>query len=222
MARSGSRKERERIARSSQPRARPFDTSIDGIDPALVARHEAGHAVVAHAVGQHPVYLTCIPRLVPVGDPENPTDAPLRGYGFHLAEPFRTDEINERVEAGLPFTADQVEWVRQEAVISVAGPIAEGKVAGADLDIDRFINMADVLGYAEERDGELFANEEFESAVIQLAERILFDYARLVVSLGKRLLARRELHAADIDAFLAGTVNGSHRHLLAELPSSRW
>src|SRR4051794_10630570 len=131
MARSGSRKERERRERRATSGKTPPLS-----DPELTALHEVGHAVVAHALGRTPTYARVTYRRLPVGHPHNPYPYPLDSAGYHVSEPLLASEVYAHLKSGEPLAPEHVEWLWQEAVITLAGPIAEGNQHGPEIQGD--------------------------------------------------------------------------------------
>src|SRR2546423_45713 len=90
------------------------------------ARHEAGHAIAAHAVGRRVVQLRCIPKELAADDPANFYGEPFLTDGFHQAEPLLGGEVVSRLRTGRPLSPELRDWCLQDAIICLAGPIAEG------------------------------------------------------------------------------------------------
>lgn len=81
------------------------------------ARHEAGHAIAAHAVGRRVVALRCTRKELAADDPINPYEVPFMTYGFHQSEPLRGAEVQECLREGARLPAELQHWCLQDAVI---------------------------------------------------------------------------------------------------------
>jgi hypothetical protein len=186
------------------------------------ALHEAGHAVVAHALGRTPTYATrerepTTSRRLPVGHPLNPFPHPFVSGGFHISEPLLAKEVTAQFASGQPLKPEHVEWVRQQAVIIIAGPIAEEKNSGPEwqADLNDLSHWAVVLGVVQS--GEQVP-PAFMHAVAKAAHTILADNTETLSTVMNALIARGDLGEAELAEALAGTPRGSHRHLLATVP----
>jgi len=198
-------------------------------DPLATAIHEAGHAVVAHAVGRRVVAATIKPELVLPGEfhrkgpwqYRNESDVLQGTYGEMLCEPRLTGEIEAQAEASLPLTFEQRQWLVEEAVLAAAGPVAEhlsvGKVANNRGDSNRLAWIAPLLGKTEQRDGRTFPDRNWGEAVQNCAATILRDCSKAVERFADELLAVREMDEVACQALLLGTFPcGSHGSLLSE------
>lgn len=166
-------------------------------------------------MGRRVVKLRCVPKVLAPDDPDNPFDRPFETFGFHQSSPLRGDEVVLRRRSGLPLTAELVEWCRQDAIICLAGPIAEGILGepGSQHDIDEWHKSASALGQIGSREETLFYE-----ATIYAAETIIVELGAHLEELIVRLTARGEMQELEIDEALVGTPNGSHKHLLKTLP----
>ena len=104
------------------------------LDPRACAIHEAGHCLVAHAVGMHVIYATVKREIVlpgricrkgHPGEHVNTTDTPFVSDGFNVAEPLLAADVSQQLQAGLPLTVEHRLWLAQSALSSAAGPLAE-------------------------------------------------------------------------------------------------
>jgi hypothetical protein len=181
------------------------------------ARHEAGHAIAAHAVGRCVVKLRCIPKVLAAEDPENPHDYPFPTDGFHQAEPLLGEEVVSPFRPGRPLPPELREWCLQDAVLCLAGPIAEGILGedGSGQDIAEWAYSACFL----EQVGEARPGNPFYDACVNVSETIIKELSEPLEVLIVRLVAEGEMDEEQIQEALAGTPNGSHRHLLKTLIS---
>lgn len=243
MARAATRSAQQRRARAKQQQAQRHPAFKQTFrhggtrfempappDPMASAIHEAGHCAVAHSVGHHVVFVTIKREIVLPGklfrkglpgQHRNLTGAPQVDDGFHLAEPLRADEINARADSGLPLTGDQRQWLIEEAVVTVAGPLAELHTGlgngGADGDLQQLAIAAKLLGKTEQRNGQTFIDETWSHAVQMVAITILQESWTLVEEFTDQLLANEEMHAEACQTILSASPCGSHTQLLAEL-----
>lgn len=194
------------------------------------AAHEAGHVIVAHALGRHVLVARIGGVELPPGHPSNPLEVASVSAGFHLAGPSLTAEINECFEAGVPFTAHQVDWLRSEIIVAFAGRIAECFLTGqadvpawaAEGDLIQAGHVARMLGKAETRpDGEIVYDVEFLIQAHRVSGAILADLTPNLTCMADLLSVRpvAEYPEETIQMMLAelGSPEGSHRHLLATL-----
>jgi hypothetical protein len=193
-------------------------------DRTLSVLHEAGHAMAAHALGRHVVYIRTTPVRLPVGHPGNPSDRRVTSDGLVLTEPQLGDEINEQQLAGRPLTEEQVDWLLQEAVIVLAGPIAESPatdwpsvLAAAKDDFRHLGQIARALGRYEERNGTVMVEPAFQHAAEHAARTILVAHTRDVLVLAKTLRATPVMREAELSVALAHLDRGSYLALLNPL-----
>jgi hypothetical protein len=103
-------------------------TSIAGLTPAAV--HEAGHIVVACALGRRVTLIRLGRRMVPADHPHAELlQGSITGGESRFAPALATD-INHRVETGIPLNAVHLEWLRAELVTCFAGALAETRLLG--------------------------------------------------------------------------------------------
>lgn len=102
-------------------------TSPPQLTPSAV--HEAGHIVVAYALGRRVPLIRMGRQMAPV---EHPHTSLLRGSvtaGESRFGPPLATEINRRVE-GSPLAASHVEYLRAELVTCLGGTLAETRSFG--------------------------------------------------------------------------------------------
>jgi hypothetical protein len=196
----------------------------------LSARHEAGHAIVAHALGRHLEWVYIGDFVLPVGHPNNEGDDPLVRRGYCLAGPLLADAISARHAARLPFTDEQADWLLTEAVITPAGYIGQASQSwrrrrdaanGAASDREAFESVAFLLGQAEDVDEETtLVSEAFETAAFETAKRILIELMGNLMQLTDMFADRPgEWTEEALQTVLRdlGSPLGSHRPMLQEL-----
>jgi hypothetical protein len=234
LARGGSRAEQERRARKAHradARREEREVALDPDHPKRVAFHEAGHAVVAHAVGLTTTYIRVGWVVLPPGHPDNPTKEPLDSGGFHRIAPNLAAEVQAKLDGGEALTAAEREWALQHFVVCFAGPIAESAVAavsrdetfrGARGDFQQATWMAEALGRAVDMgEGKLAAEPGLWQAGQEVAQAILLDRAADMALLADLLESRAPCEAGEetlaviFERFEQPA--GSHRHLLDRL-----
>jgi hypothetical protein len=238
------RREQERKERRQNPRALPTaqQTVVHNghgylspapANPTACAIHEAGHCVVAHALGMHVIYATIKPETVlpggvcrkgHPGEHLNTTDAPFRSDGFNAAEPLLAAEVEEQVTAGLPLTAEHQLWLAQSAVSSAAGPLAELSAdlgdGGARSDLQQVSLYVAILVNSQQPQSEIPDRtkvDESTYAALNAARIILNESRPQVVAFANRLLADLELDAQACQAALDGLPCGNYAWMLKDL-----
>lgn len=186
------------------------------------AVHEAGHIVVAYALGRQVT-------LVRIGRQTVPSDHPhaelLRGAvtgGESQFGPALASEINHRAKTGFPLDANHIEWLRAELVICFSGFHAEVALLdkmdqdGAVADMKQGSIAVSLLGITADADGGAARVERAE----QLAREVIAELASCVrrvaevLSIGSCFLDEASAHAL---LERSGARQGSHRELLERL-----
>lgn len=177
------------------------------------ARHEAGHAIAAHAVGRRVVALRCTRKELAADDPINPYEVPFMTYGFHQSEPLRGAEVQECLREGARLPAELQHWCLQDAVICLAGPIAEGILGeeGSGHDIAEWAKSAIALGQPGR------SGTRFYDATAAVARTIIEDLDADLRVLIVRLIREGEMETPSIADALQDLPSGSHTDLLEAL-----
>jgi hypothetical protein len=186
------------------------------------AVHEAGHIVVAYALGRRVT-------LVRIGRQTVPADHPhaelLQGSvtgGESRFGPALGPEISHRIETGAPLATNHIEWLCSELVTCFAGFHAELRLLG---EMDQDGALADVaqasivvrfLGITGDVDGGATRVERAE----QIAQTVLAELSACVERVAAALSEGPcEFNESSAHALLeqSGVQPGSHRKLLDEL-----
>jgi hypothetical protein len=207
------------VARRPSPAGEPDNTFAS-------AAHEAGHVIVAHALGRHVLRVRIGNVYLAADHPEDPSGVEMISSGFTLFGPLLADEVEERRRTGTPLTAEHVDWLRSEMVLCFPGLIAEAVLTksrpGADADLAQAGAIAEALGKVEVReDGQVHVDAAFHREAHGVAQAILADLVRNLIALTEMLAAQpnSEWPEEAIQAALSelGSPEGSHRHLLERL-----
>lgn len=222
--RSRERERKQKVCRERPPATRFFEYNgkfyeFTWRDPIAAAHHEAGHCVVAHALGWSGCSVTIRAEFVP---PDECGGLAVLKHGSFSYDTRQHREVNAREDAGLPFTAEQKQWLVEEAVILVAGPLAElnsGASNGENHESDAgpFWENALKLGKTEERDGKTVSSKDWFYAVQDCADTILQDCWTVVEGLAERLLEVGQMDEKACREQLRSWPSGSHAHLLSDL-----
>jgi hypothetical protein len=130
--------------------------------------------------------------------------------GFHQAEPLLGAEVDKLLRAGQPLTPELREWCLQDAVLCLAGPIAEGTLGneGSGHDIEEWAKSANALGRAG------YPGSPFYEGTAAVAHSILDDLSAALEELIVRLLREGVMEESGIEHAFQSTPNGSHKQLL--------
>jgi hypothetical protein len=212
--------ERSNSRTATRERIRPRDLQ----ERELTARHEAGHAVVAHALGRRVISIRATALRLPTGHPHNPFNKPVVSAGFTLNEPRRAEEINAQLDAGRAFTEDQTDWLLEEVVICLAGGLAESSAtdratarASAAADLHQCGQIAGMLGRFVERGSAATADPVFLH-LAETATRVILDALDAdVLLLAKTLITNPVAGEDTIRKAFSELPCGSHRWVLDPL-----
>jgi hypothetical protein len=186
------------------------------------AVHEAGHVVVAYALGRRVTLIRIGRRTVPL---EHPHTELLQGSvtgGESRFAPALATEINHRLETGIPLDAGHLEWLRAELVTCLAGALAETRFFGAR---DSGSELADLkqasivvtrLGITADADGGAARVDRAG----EIADMVILELAECVEHVATRLSQGPcELDESSAHSLLeqSGVRRGTHRKLLDEL-----
>ncbi len=176
------------------------------------ALHEASHLVVGHALGRRAVYVRITPERLPDG---------RTSLGLVLVEPDLTEEITTEHAAGVPITAEQRRWVLEEAVITLAGAVAEmvARPETAAADMERAGWCALMLGVVRPHPGtpHMEADPRFIDTAAAIAHTVTRERETGVLAMAKALAAAGEMREPQIAAVLTDAARGSHMHLTVGL-----
>jgi hypothetical protein len=211
-------KKRPRVPATRTP---AVDTDRADRERRFSAFHEAGHAIVAHAVGRRPVYIRSSTLALEVGDSDNRYNVPIKTMGFLRCEPSLAAEVNGRYTSGLAFTPGQQEWPLQEAVVTLGGPIGQSTQSGRESamgsagdDLEKHVMAARLLGRVQQVDGRTTVDPAFSDAAFDAADAILLDLNEPMVSLAELLCQTPVVEGQLLEDALAGSPRGSHVALL--------
>jgi hypothetical protein len=173
-------------------------------DPKVTATHEAGHCIVAHAMGLHVIYATitrdvaapgAVLRKGRPGEHVNATGGFFVSDGFTAIEPHIGEQIAKGADAGLAPTPEQRLWLAQFAVRAAAGPLAQEQAGfsdhGATLDLKQVYDSAKLLSGWPHPDEA--AHKELVRAILNSAAHILNGHWSRVEVFAEHLLKEIEL-----------------------------
>jgi hypothetical protein len=199
-------------------------------NPKASAIHEAGHCIVAHALGLRVIFATIKREIVLPGgvyrkgcpaEHPNTSGELIVDDGFNVAEPLLADEVNACAAAGLPLSPEQRIWLAQSAVSSAAGPFAEAgagfRPGGVSGDRQQVGQCAGLLGRKQEHRGNTVADPGWVKAVEHDAAIILSENWVYVEAFAERLLADIELDAEACQAALDGLPCGNYEWMIEDL-----
>ena len=233
------REERRRSQRALRPAGQPLahKGAVYWIparpDPTACAIHEAGHCLVAHAVGMHVIYATVKREIVlpgricrkgHPGEHVNTTDTPFVSDGFNVAEPLLAAEVEERLIAGLPLTPEHRLWLAQSALSSAAGPLAEIGAGlgdgGARSDLEQvsyFLNLLarSLMDSGEIADGKAWYESALHS-ILDGARIILNQNLAHVGAFADQLIANLELDTDSCQGALSALPCGKCAWMIEE------
>jgi hypothetical protein len=188
--------------------------------PAAV--HEAGHAVVGFALGRRVALVRIGSEPVP---DDHPQAAVLGGSitgGETRFDPDLIPAMQRQNSAGLPYTPEQIEWLRGELVTCMAGVAAEAELLGASsddagtADLRQAAIVANILGITQDADGGARRLQQAETTANAVVNELRVAIKRLSATLSE---GSRTFDARTMDALLeeAGVTRGSHRSELDKL-----
>jgi hypothetical protein len=190
------------------------------------AVHEAGHVVVAYAVGRRVTLIRLGRQTVPSGHPHAEL---LKGSvtgGESRFGPALATEINHRVNTGIPLAPEHLEWLRAELVTCFAGALTETRLlgetnSGSELaDLKQASIIVGLLGITADPDGGAARVDRAG----RIAERIIADLLPSVEQVADTLSQGPcEFDESTAHALLeqSGVSRGTHRELLDELATDR-
>jgi hypothetical protein len=195
-------------------------TSIAGLTPAAV--HEAGHIVVACALGRRVTLIRLGRRMVPADHPHAELlQGSITGGESRFAPALATD-INHRVETGIPLNAVHLEWLRAELVTCFAGALAETRLLGEKrpeselADLKQASIVVRLLGITADADG----GEARVAHAGGIANRLIAELTASVEQVAATLSQGPcEFDEASAHPLLkhSGVSRGTHREWLEEL-----
>jgi len=197
-------------------------TMTPSIELTSAAVHEAGHVVVAYALGRRVTLIRLGEQTVPTNHPHTEL---LKGSvtgGESRFGPALATEIYENVNAGIPLTAGQIEWLRAELVTCFAGALAETRLRGeqntgsALADLKQGSIVVGLLGINADADG----GEARVERAGGIAERIIIELEACVEQVATALSQGPcELDEPAAHSLLdrSGVGQGTHRALLEDL-----
>jgi hypothetical protein len=203
---------------------RATSTSIAALTSTAV--HEAGHIVVAYALGRRVTFIRIGRQMVPA---DHPHAELLQGSvtgGESRFGPALATEINYRVNTGTPLAADHLEWLRAELVTCFAGALAETRLLGemdpegAVADLKQASIIVGLLGITADADGGAARLERAEG----VAQRVIAELSACVEQVAAALSQGPcEFDESSAHSLLeqSGVKPGTHRRLLDELAAER-
>lgn len=186
------------------------------------AVHEAGHVVVAYALGRSVFLLRMGSQAVPKDHPhwdvlEGSVSGAESRFGPSLAA-----EISQTANSGASLTPEHIEWLRAELVTCLAGRLAELQLLGDSTeegwlaDAQQASVVVGMLGFTSDADG----GEARLNRAGHIAEGIIAELAephkRVANTLSEGPCELDEEAAHDL-LERSGVTAGLHRHLLDAL-----
>jgi hypothetical protein len=190
--------------------------------PSRAAVNEAGHAVVGSALGRKVELVKLGTQAVPDDHPQARTLKGSIAGGETRFAPNLVSELRQRYAAGLPYTREQVEWLRTELVTCFAGVMAEVRVLGGATresglaDMHQAAVVVNNLGISQDAD----SGERRVGRAEEIAQTIVNELATAIERVATTFSSGGgTFDASTVGALLerAGVRRGSHRHLLEDL-----
>lgn len=189
------------------------------------AVHEAGHVVVARALGRQVVLVRIGTQAVPDDHPHAGVLAGATAGGETRLGPILGPEIARRADAGEAFDQEHVDWLRAELVICLAGVAAEQQLLGGATaasgvgDTAQGATVARLLGVLGDADGGAARVARAEAIAVAVLDELamgLEGFARLLSA------GPIELDGAQSSVALEGlgVSSGSHQAMLEQLAST--
>jgi hypothetical protein len=188
--------------------------------------HEAGHVVVACALGRGVTFVRLGSQPVPEDHPHREL---LKGSitgGESRFSPAFGLEISKRVKCGLPLTPEHVEWLRIELVTCFAGRLAEVQLLSSASDESWLADAqqaAIIIGFLGIK-GDADGGEARIASAGNIADRILVDLSRSLERVAAKFSqGPSEFDEPAIASLLqqSGIRRGSHRELLHDLDAEQ-
>ena len=182
--------------------------------------HEAGHVIVADAVGRHVLEVTLGRINVPADHPALQAGEWMVGDGRTVIGPLLREQIIEQWESNQPYTQEQVRWLWAELAISMAGVAAEVAVfgsateLGAELDLRQAAAVANTLGLPGDPAREALVDEAEE-----LAKGIVDQHRQGLLAVAESFAPPCSFDVRAVRALLddLGFAHASHSHRIEEL-----
>jgi hypothetical protein len=184
--------------------------------------HEAGHVVVAYALGRRVSLVRLGSHPVPDDHPHAEVLAGSIAGGETRFGPDLASEISKRFNDGQPLALEHVEWLRAELVICHAGTAAEERLLGSatpegwTADAQQGAVVVRMLGITDDSDGGAARVERAANIATSLVDALESELERVAARFSQGTV---ELDEAAITLLLeeSGLRRGSHRELLEEL-----
>ena len=197
-------------------------TDIPHVPLRPTAVHEAGHIVVAYALGRRVTHVRIGRHAVP-GD--HPHVELLEGAvtgGESRFGPALASEINHRAKTGLPLDANHIEWLRAELVTCFSGFHAEAALLdkvdqdGAVADMKQGSIAVSLLGITADADGGEARVERAEAIAREVIAELSPCIRRVAAALSNGPCVLDEPSAQAL-LEQSGARQGTHRELLERL-----
>ncbi|HUY72698.1 MAG TPA: hypothetical protein VMV08_10675 [Gaiellaceae bacterium] len=200
---------------------------LDDLDFTVAAAHEAGHVVVAHALGRDVLQVSFGRAELPHDHPGLPPELQALSNGRTLVGPLWEERLSEQFRDCEPFGDIQIAWLRAEMVMCYAGWIAEQALVGSYRPVGAYadwlkaVTAANLLGLAEMADGHWRISDTISAELERIGRLIIEDLRPGLVRLAETFatIAPAEIDEPAIRAMLAdlGLARASHVHLLEPL-----
>jgi len=185
--------------------------------------HEAGHVVVAYALGRRVTLVRLGSHPVPDDHPHAEVLAGSIAGGDTRFGPDLASEISKRFNDGQPLALEHLEWLRAELVICHAGIAAEERLLGSatpegwTADAQQGAVVVRMLGITDDPDGGAARVERAANIATSLVDALVGSgLDRIAATFSQGAV---ELDEAAITSLLeeSGLRRGNHRELLEEL-----